>query len=59
METAGLADAAWLREKSYFAIRGICDYCDPNKNDDWQPYAAMAAAGFVRALLESMPANVS
>lgn len=57
METAGLADAAWLREKSYFAVRGICDYCDLNKNDDWQPYAAMAAAALVRALLESMPAG--
>src|SRR5262249_9077184 len=31
METAGLADAAWIGEKSYFGVRGICDYCDPNK----------------------------
>jgi nucleoside phosphorylase len=55
METAGLADAAWIQEIGYLGIRGICDYCDDNKNDLWQPYAAMAAAAYVRALLESMP----
>jgi nucleoside phosphorylase len=55
METAGLADAAWMHEIGYLGIRGICDYCDENKNDLWQHYAAMAAAAYARALLESMP----
>ena len=55
METAGLADAAWIQEIGYLGVRGICDYCDGNKNDLWQKYAAMAAAAYVRALLESMP----
>lgn len=27
-------------------IRGICDYGDEHKNDDWQHYAAVTAAGF-------------
>src|SRR5262249_43229117 len=49
METAGLADAAWIQEIGYLGVRGICDYCDGNKNDLWQPYAAMAAAAYVRA----------
>src|SRR5262249_48925756 len=52
METAGLAEAAWIQEIGYLGVRGICDYCDANKNDVWQPYAAMAAAAYVRALLE-------
>jgi nucleoside phosphorylase len=55
METAGLADAAWLDEIGYLGVRGICDYCDNNKNDEWQNYAAMAAATYTRALLESVP----
>ena len=57
METAGLADAAWIQEIGYLGVRGICDYCDGNKNDLWQPYAAMASAAYVRALLESMPGS--
>jgi nucleoside phosphorylase/tetratricopeptide (TPR) repeat protein len=55
METAGLADAAWTQETGYLGIRGICDYCDGNKNDLWQPYTAVAAAAYARALLESIP----
>jgi nucleoside phosphorylase len=57
METAGVADAAWIQEVGYLGVRGICDYCDSHKNDVWQPYAAMAAAGYVRALMESMPST--
>jgi nucleoside phosphorylase len=59
METAGFADAAWAQEIGYIGVRGICDYCDGNKNDHWQRYAAMAAAAYVRALLESIPGDGS
>jgi nucleoside phosphorylase len=60
MEGSGIADAAWEHDKvGYLVVRGICDYCDfKNKRkqtDLWKPYAAMAAAAYVRALLESMP----
>ena len=58
METAGLADAAWVLEVGYLGVRGICDYCDENKNDEWQSYAALAAAAYVRALLESIPGSI-
>lgn len=56
MEGSGISDATWTHEIGYLVIRGICDYCDANKNDDWQPYAAAVAAAYTRALLESMPA---
>jgi len=59
MEASGVADASWTRSQDYFVVRGICDYCDDNKNDLWQPYAAMAAAAYVRALLESIPGTIS
>lgn len=32
-------------------IRGICDYSDSHKNEEWQGYAAMAAAAYTKALL--------
>ena len=54
MESSGIADATWNREVGYLAIRGICDYCDSNKGDDWQDYAAIIAAAYTRALIESI-----
>ncbi|KAF7556324.1 hypothetical protein G7Z17_g1541 [Cylindrodendrum hubeiense] len=32
-------------------VRGICDYSDSHKNDDWHKYAALAAAAYTRELL--------
>ena len=55
MEGSGVADATWNHEEGYLVVRGICDYCDSNKGDTWQKYAAIAAAGYVRALIQSMP----
>ncbi|RKL26128.1 hypothetical protein BFJ72_g13857 [Fusarium proliferatum] len=46
MEAAGIVDAV-----SCLVIRGICDYCDGHKNDDWQEYAAATAASFAKLLL--------
>ena len=51
MEASGIADATWMHGVGYLAVRGICDYCDSNKNDDWHMYAAIVAAAYVRALL--------
>ncbi len=55
MEASGIADATWNHEVGYLVVRGICDYCDSHKNDDWQQYAAVVAAAYTRALIESMP----
>jgi nucleoside phosphorylase/PIN domain nuclease of toxin-antitoxin system len=55
MEGSGIADATWNHETGYFVVRGICDYCDSLKNDIWHDYAAIAAAAYLRALLESVP----
>lgn len=59
MEGAGIADATWSHKADYLVVRGICDYCDANKGDDWQNYAAIVAAAYTRALLESMPGQSS
>jgi hypothetical protein len=55
MEGSGTADAAWSARRDYLVIRGICDYCDTHKNDDWQHYAALVAAAYARALIENLP----
>jgi nucleoside phosphorylase len=46
MEAAGL-----LNNWPCLIIRGICDYADSHKNEEWQPYAAGAAAAFAKELL--------
>ncbi|KAF4768743.1 hypothetical protein HAV15_002656 [Penicillium sp. str.  len=47
MEAAGL-----MNDFPCIVIRGICNYADKKKNDEWQPYAAAVAAACARALLE-------
>lgn len=59
MEGSGIADATWNHTVGYLVVRGICDYCDANKEDSWQEYAAVVAAAYVRALLESMPSRTN
>lgn len=55
MEGSGIADATWNHEVGYLVVRGICDYCDANKGDEWQEYAAVVAAAYTVALLRRMP----
>lgn len=55
MEASGIADATWEMGTGYIVIRGICDYCDKYKNDDWQEYAALVAASYARNLIENLP----
>jgi len=55
MEASGIADATWYLDAGYLVVRGICDYCDFKKNKEWQKYAAVVAAAYTRALIESMP----
>lgn len=59
MEAGGVADAVFHAERSYFVVRGTCDYCNNDKNDDWQKYAAAAAAAYTRALIEQVPRAVA
>ncbi|EHK50318.1 hypothetical protein TRIATDRAFT_211690 [Trichoderma atroviride IMI 206040] len=46
MEAAGL-----ISHFPCLVIRGICDYSDSHKNDEWQGYAAMVAAAYAKDLL--------
>ena len=55
IEAAGVADAAFKKQVGLLVVRGICDYCDSSKNDLWHEYAALTAAAYTMALLESIP----
>jgi nucleoside phosphorylase len=46
MEAAGV-----VNEVDCLVIRGISDYCDAQKNDVWQEYAAATAAAYSKLLL--------
>ncbi|KAF9885377.1 hypothetical protein FE257_012995 [Aspergillus nanangensis] len=49
MEAAGL-----MNHFPCAVIRGICDYSDSHKNDQWQGYAALTAALYTKDLLSQL-----
>lgn len=51
MEAAGL-----MNSFPCLVIRGICNYADSHKNDQWQARAAGTAAAYAKDLLSVMPA---
>jgi nucleoside phosphorylase len=52
MEAAGL-----MNSFPCLVIRGICDYADSHKNEQWQAYAAATAAACAKELLSVIPAE--
>jgi nucleoside phosphorylase len=57
MESYGLALAAsmcstYSRSIIPLVVKGVCDFADSEKKDDWHDYCSYASAAFVRALLE-------
>jgi nucleoside phosphorylase len=50
MEAAGLQD-----HFPCLIIRGICDYSDTHKSDQWHGYAALSAAAYAKDLLIRIP----
>lgn len=57
MESFGVALAAAnaLERPRFLAIRGISDFADSQKNDDWHTYAADVSASFAIGFLRSGP----
>lgn len=42
------------RKDNYLVLRGIADYRDGTKRKDWQAYSALAAAAFMKAVVENL-----
>ncbi|GAA0455304.1 5'-methylthioadenosine/S-adenosylhomocysteine nucleosidase [Sphingomonas molluscorum] len=57
MEGSAVRTASWAAGKDSIIVRGVSDYCDQHKNDEWRFSAALAAAAYARALIEVMPAE--
>ncbi len=55
MESEGACHAGEAMGLGWFVIRGISDYGDRNTTYEWRTYAALAAAGYARALLAKVP----
>ncbi|KAF4806885.1 Ankyrin-1 [Colletotrichum siamense] len=54
MEAAGL-----MNHFPCLVVRGICDYSDTHKNDNWHGYAAMTVAAYAKDLLgKILPSKV-
>jgi nucleoside phosphorylase len=49
IEAAGL-----IKHFLCLVIRGISDYCDSHKNNEWQGFAAMMAAVYAKDLLQQI-----
>ena len=62
MEGAGIAASlrAMSNPPGFLTIKAICDYADASKNDNWQPYAADAAASFAYSFVteQLQPADI-
>jgi nucleoside phosphorylase len=55
MEAYGLyaaAHSASAPQPKFLAMKGVCDFADPDKGDDHQRYAAYASANVLRLLVE-------
>jgi nucleoside phosphorylase len=58
MEGYAFSKTAWAsaeRRIPYLVMKAICDRADRGKGDDWQPYAAAAAASFAKHFLLDRP----
>ncbi|VDP96818.1 unnamed protein product [Trichobilharzia regenti] len=40
---------------SFILIRGIADYVEGRQGAQWQPYAALAAASFMKSIILQLP----
>ena len=52
MESSGIAKASTDRDINYFVIRGVVDYQNPAKNDEWHPTGALRASAMARCIVE-------
>jgi nucleoside phosphorylase len=55
MESYGFSRAAWQSRIPCLTIKAISDAADRKKKDNWQPYAAAAAASFTKHFLDDRP----
>lgn len=50
MEGVGMREAVWAQSEDLIVVRGIVDYCDGSKSDDFHMMAAVEAAAVLRLM---------
>ena len=58
MEGVGIVQACAGKEIDYLIVKGVSDFGDANKNDDWQPQAALNAARYLCEAMTKAPPSV-
>ena len=58
MEGFGIAQACDGKPVECLVVKGVCDFGDEHKNDDWQPQAATNAAKNLSDLLKDAPLDI-
>lgn len=51
MEGAGIGSSSFLNNLEWFVIRGISDYGDGHRSEEWRRHASLVASCYLRALL--------
>lgn len=54
MESLGVAHATYDVEPAWGVVKAVSDFADAHKRDNWQHFAASAAAAFVVAMIEAL-----
>lgn len=54
MEAVGFRDAAYAGHIEFIVVRGIVDYCDKFKADDYRAKASVSAAAVLKLLFETL-----
>ena len=57
MEGDGIVNACQGKSVEYLIVKGVCDFGDQHKNDDWQPQAATNAAKSLCKAMTYAPAD--
>lgn len=47
------------RKESFMIIRSIVDYIDGTTSKEWQPYASLCAAAFMKTLISELPVSAN
>lgn len=61
MESAGIASAAFsaIMKIGFLTFRGVCDFADESKSDNWKDLASHSAAAVLRKFVEIRPISIS
>ena len=58
MEGIGIVQACDGKQIEYLVVKGVSDFADEHKNDEWQPQAAINAAKSLCEVMTKAPPDM-